>query len=80
MALLKENGSLDVEWINKLPIEEYMNTLGDLTQEQVKEYMSKVPIDESNEPMRAINVDSNFDVGVNADVIINNLRNMCKRK
>ena len=80
MALLKEDGSLDVEWINKLPIEEYMNTLGDLTQEQVKEYMSKVPIDESNEPMRAINVDSNFDVGVNADDIINNLRNMCKRK
>ncbi len=80
MALLKEDGGLDVEWINKLPIEEYMNTLGDLTQEQVKEYMSKVPIDESNEPMRAINVDSNFDVGVNADDIINNLRNMCKRK
>ena len=80
MALLKEDVSLDVEWINKLSIEEYMNTLGDLTQEQVKEYMSKVPIDESNEPMRAINVDSNFDVGVNADDVINNLRNMCKRK
>lgn len=80
MALLKEDGSLDVERINKLPIEEYMNAMGDLTQEQVKEYMSKVPKDESNEPMRSINVDSTFDVGVNADDVINDLRNMCKRK
>lgn len=80
MAYLKEDGSLDIERINSLPLEEYMDAMGDLTQEQVKEYMSKLPIDESNEPMRAINVDSSFDVGVNADDVINNLRNMCKRK
>ena len=79
MALLKEDGSLDIEQIDKLPIEEYMDAMGDLTQEQVEEYLSRLPINESNEPMRAINVDSAFDVGVNSDVVINNLRNMCKQ-
>ena len=44
MALLKEDGSLDVERIDKLPLEEYMNAMGDLTQGQVKEYISKSPI------------------------------------
>jgi hypothetical protein len=80
MALLKEDGSLDVERIDKLPFEEYMDAMGDLTQEQVKDYISKLPINESNEPMRAIKVDSIFDVGVNADEVINNLRNICRRK
>ena len=80
MALLKEDGSLDVERINKLPIEEYMDAMGDLTQEQVKEYLSKLPLDESNEPMRAMKVGSGFDDGVNADDVINNLRKMCKNR
>ena len=73
MALLKEDGSLDVERINKLPLEEYMDAMGDLTQEQVKEYISKLPINESYEPMKVINVDSTFDIGVNADDVINNI-------
>jgi hypothetical protein len=80
MVLLKDKGSLHVERIDKLPLEEYMNAMGDLTQEQVKEYISKLPINESNEPMRAINVDSSFDMGMNADEVINNLRKMCKQQ
>ena len=40
---LKEDGSLDVERINKLPIEEYMDVMRDLTQEQIEEYISKLP-------------------------------------
>ena len=47
MALLKEDGSLDIERINKLPLEEYMEEMGTLTQEQVKEYISKLPINTS---------------------------------
>ena len=54
---LKEDGSLDVERINKLPIEEYMDVIGDLTQEQYKYYLSKTPINESQEPVRAVVVD-----------------------
>lgn len=80
MALLKEDGSLDIEKMNSLPLEEWMDVMGDLTQEQVEEYLSKLPINESNEPMRAINVDSTFDVGVKADVVINNLRKLCEHK
>ncbi len=57
MAYLKEDGSLDIERINSLPLREYMDAMGDLTQEQVQEYLSKLPIDESNEPIVATKVD-----------------------
>ena len=51
MALLKEDGSLDVERINQLPLEEYMEEMGTLTQEQIEEYISKLPINESGVPV-----------------------------
>jgi len=74
MAFLKEDGSLDIERINSLPYEEYMDAMGDLTQERVQEYLSKLPIDESDEPMRAIVVDYPMEEdGVDADELINNL-------
>ena len=57
MALLKEDRSLDVERMNSLPLEEWMDEMGDLTQEQAEEYLSKLTINESNEPVRAIEVD-----------------------
>ena len=72
MALLKEDGSLDVEHINKLPLEEYMDTIGDLSEEQYEEYLSKLPINESNEPIRVIKVDR--PMGVNADDVINKIK------
>ena len=56
MTFLNEDGSLNIERINSLPIEEYMEVMGDLTQEQVQEYLSKSPINESNEPMRGIKI------------------------
>lgn len=40
MKYLKEDGSLDIKRINQLPIEEYMDVVGDLTEEQYKEYRS----------------------------------------
>lgn len=74
MAFLKEDGSLDIERINSLPYEEYMDAMGDLTQEQVQEYLSKLPIDESDEPMRAVVVDYPMEEdGVDAEELINNL-------
>lgn len=57
MVLLKEDGSLDIERINKLPIEEWMDAIGDLTQEQYEYYLSKTPMNESREPVRALVVD-----------------------
>lgn len=79
MVLLKEDGSLDIERINKLPLEEYMYMMGDLTQEQVREYVTKLPINESKEPMKAVIVDYTLEEdiergGVIAEDLINNLR------
>lgn len=70
MVFLKEDGSLDIERINSLPVNEYMDTLGSLTGGQLDEYLAKLPKDESSEPMSAIKVDFEFDderSGVDAD-------------
>ena len=80
MALLKEDGSLDVERINNLPLKEYMEEIGDFTEEQYMEYVSKLPVNDSNEPVRVINVDSSFDMGVNADEVINSIRELSEDK
>lgn len=72
--IFKEDGSLNVELINKLPLEEYMETMADLTQEQVKEYLCKTPINESKESMRAIPVDYTIEeeIALKGSVIIQN--------
>lgn len=44
---LNEDGSLDIEKIRHLPIDEKMKVMGKMTQEQVDEYWSKIPICES---------------------------------
>jgi len=51
MALLKEDGSLDVEYINNLPCEKYEEVMALMSDEQYKEYISAIPINESNEPI-----------------------------
>ena len=82
---LKEDGCLDIERINNLPIEEYMDVMGDLTQEQIEEYISKLPINESHEPMRAVKVDYTLEEelkrgSVIAEDYINNMRERLKKK
>ena len=57
MALLKEDGSLDVERINNLPLDERLHEIGKFTREQVEEYFSKAPIKESHMPITPIKVD-----------------------
>lgn len=85
MVFLKEDGSLDIERINKQPLEEYMDMMGDLTQEQVREYLTKLPINESKEPMKVVIVDYTLEEelergGVIAEDLINNLRKKRMRK
>lgn len=46
MEYIKEDGSLDVERINNLPHDEYIMVIGELTEEQFKEYESKNVINE----------------------------------
>ena len=81
MALLKEDGSLNIEWINKLPYEEYMNAMGNLTQEQVEEYLSKSPINESQEPVKVTIVDYTLeeDIKRNGAVVFEDLLNKIKK-
>ena len=74
MALLKEDGSLDIERINSMQFEEYMNEMGTLTREQVEEYLSKIPINESKTPMKAVVVESIEKYGVDAEDFLNNMR------
>ena len=74
MALLKEDGSLDIERINKLPIEEYMEVIGELTETQYEEYLSKIPLNESKETTKAVLVDYLMEEdGVDAEEVINNI-------
>ena len=44
MEYLKEDGSLDVERIRKLSLDERLHEIGRFTREQVEEYFSKVPV------------------------------------
>ena len=81
MALLKEDGSLDVERINNLPLEEYEKEIAALTQEQYKEYISKQQINEFNETIRAIEVDYTLEDELRrgcliAEDYINNMRKL----
>ena len=57
MEYLKEDGSLDVERINKLPREEKKREMAKFTREQMNEYISKLPINELHNPVKVIKVD-----------------------
>ena len=56
-TLLKEDGSLDVERIRQLPFEENKRELSRFTREQMNEYVSQIPINESHEPVKIVEVD-----------------------
>ena len=62
-----------------------MEEMGTLTQEQVKEYISKLPINESVEPVTAIEVDYTLEDklekgAVLADDLLNKLREKLRRR
>jgi uncharacterized protein with PIN domain len=44
MEYLKEEGSLDVDRIRKLPHDEKCHVIGRFTREQMEEYFSKCPV------------------------------------
>lgn len=78
MVYLKEDGSLDVERIDSLPLEEYEKVMGQLTEEQMDEYFAKQPEDVAKGPIRPIYVDNSMEEdGVDADEVIKSLREQC---
>lgn len=78
MALLKADGTLDIERINELPLKEHMKEIGSFTREQFKQYVSTIPINEGKTYPRAIRVDTPD--GVDADEFMNKMREKYGRK
>lgn len=75
MALLNEDGSLNVEWIRNLPIEEFVNVYSKLTTEQEDEYWSKIPSDEPMDMEKASQIDDYIDnQGVDAMEFLTDIR------
>ena len=76
MALLKEDGSLDIERIQQLPYDEYMQELTHFTKEQREEYFSALPKNESKSiPIRKGSLKKRLENGelVNAFDVIKNI-------
>ena len=57
MAFLKEDGSLDIERTNKLHLEEFTKKIELMAEDEYNEFVSKQMINESQEPIRIIEVD-----------------------
>ena len=79
MKYLKEDGSLEVEHIIQLPLEECVSIIENLTQEQYRSFVSKLPLNEGHKPItiHEIVVDYGFDdarSGVDAEEFLNNWR------
>lgn len=84
MVFLKEDGSLDIERIDTLPLLEYYDMLGDLSESQIEKYSAKLPINESKLPLQSTKVDFTIAEGiengilVDAEDFINKLRKNVK--
>ena len=57
MVFLKEDGSLDIERMNALPIEEHMKMVGELSDEQLDQYESTFPENDGTQHTIPIIVD-----------------------
>lgn len=81
MKYIKEDGSLDMEKIRHLPIDEKMKVMGKMTQEQIDEYWSKIPICESQDV--SIKITGRYkmkDRGVDAFEVLWKIRKAYERK
>ena len=73
-SLLNEDGSLNIEWINNLPLEEHLHVVASLTPKQRKEYCSKQPIKEENSSHQVCYVDKPMEEwGVDAMDFLNKM-------
>ena len=51
MIPVKEDGTLDTELINKLPLDDYMDVMGWLSESQIDYYMANTPMEPSTGPV-----------------------------
>lgn len=82
MVFLKEDGSLDIERINKLPLEEFTKKIALMDKDEYKEFVSKQIINESQEPIKTIDVNYTLeeDIKSNRMVIAKDFINKMKEK
>lgn len=79
MVFLKEDGNLDIERINNLPMEEHLKVVASLSDKQLKEYGSKQPINESKNHPRSTYTDKPMEEwGVDAMEFLNKLKDSLK--
>lgn len=57
MVFLKEDGSLDIDRMLNLPIEEFIETIENMTMEQYNYFTTNLPPDEGNWPPKAVEYD-----------------------
>lgn len=80
MVFLKEDGSLDIERIDKLSIEEHMTMLEEFTSKQMNEYLSRCSINEDNNCPRNIIVDYTMEdelkrgSGIDMDIFLKKMK------
>lgn len=80
---LREDGRLDIERINSLSHEEYMDVLGSLSEEQEEEYIKSIPPNESHEPVLPVKVDYTMEEAiewgmmVDAETLLEEMRKKC---
>ena len=64
----KEDGTLDIELINKLPLDDYMDVMGSLSESQIDYYMANTPMEPSKGPVIPIpEEDDIIDLGRGVD-------------
>lgn len=81
LKYIKEDGRLNVEKIRHLPIDEKMKVMGQMTQEQIDEYWSKIPIYESKNV--SIKITGKYKMrnrGVGAFEVLEKIRKAYERK
>lgn len=75
MIFLKEDGSLDVEQMLSLPLEEFIDVVGDMSQDQWDEFITKSEPYMTEGPIVPIVDDRPIEeIGIDADELLNNLR------
>ena len=68
MIPVKEDGKLDVELINKLPLDDYMEVMGSLSSSQFDYYMANTQMEPSTGPVKPIlEKDDIIDLGWGVD-------------
>ena len=78
----KEDGSLDIERINKLKKNDWMNLMGELTDEQFNEYKRKCPPNEGiySTEIHEVNCTMEEDMEAAGFIRVSDMLNNLKRK